>query len=142
MLLALPAQAGAGTVFLIDGRGWGHGVGMSQYGARGYAEAGWGYQRILKHYYRGTELQLVPARPVRVLLAEGSAAVKIGSSKPFKVVDARGKVRKLEPGTQNVAAAKLARLRSPLRFVPGARRSASAPTPTAARCSSTSAAAS
>ena len=54
VLLALPAQAGAGTVFLIDGRGWGHGVGMSQYGARGYAEAGWGYQRILKHYYRGT----------------------------------------------------------------------------------------
>jgi stage II sporulation protein D len=120
VLLCLPAQAGAGTVFLIDGRGWGHGVGMSQYGARGYAEAGWGYQRILKHYYRGTELRLVPARPVRVLLAEGRTAVKIGSSKPFKVVDARGKVRKLRPGTQNVAAAKLTQLRSPLRFVPGA----------------------
>ena len=120
VLLCLPSQAGAGTVFLIDGRGWGHGVGMSQYGARGYAEAGWGYQRILKHYYRGTKLQLVPARPVRVLLAEGRAAVKVGSSKPFKVVDARGKVRKLKPGTQNVAAAKLARLRSPLRFIPGA----------------------
>ena len=55
---------------MIDGRGWGHGVGMSQYGARGYAEAGWGYERILKHYYRGTELRTVPARPVRVLLAE------------------------------------------------------------------------
>ena len=120
VLLALPAQAGAGTVFLIDGRGWGHGVGMSQYGARGYAEAGWGYQRILKHYYRGTAVKLVPARQVRVLLAEGRAAVKISSSKPFKLVDARGKVRKLKPGTQNVAAAKLARLRSPLRFVPGA----------------------
>ena len=49
-LLCLPAHAGAGTVFLIDGRGWGHGVGMSQYGARGYAQAGWHYQRILKHY--------------------------------------------------------------------------------------------
>ena len=55
-----------------------------------------------------------------MLLAEGRAAVKIGSSKPFKVVDARGKVRKLKPGTQNVVAAKLARLRSPLRFIPGA----------------------
>ena len=120
VLLCLPAQAGAGTVFLIDGRGWGHGIGMSQYGARGYAEAGWGYERILKHYYRGTKLQLVPARPVRVLLAEGKTAVKIGSSKPFKVVDARGKVRGLKPGTQNVVAAKLAQLRSPLRFVPGA----------------------
>jgi stage II sporulation protein D len=119
-LLCQPANAGAGTVFLIDGRGWGHGVGMSQYGARGYAEAGWGYQRILKHYYRGTTLPLVPARPVRVLLVRGRTAVKIGSSKPFKVVDARGKVRKLKPGTQNIAAAKLAQLRSPLRFLPGA----------------------
>jgi len=120
VLLCLPAQAVAGTVFVIDGRGWGHGVGMSQYGARGYAEAGWGHQRILKHYYRGTELRLVPARPVRVLLAEGRVTVKIGSSKPFKVVDGRGKVRRVKPGTQNVVAAKLAQLRSPLRFVPGA----------------------
>jgi stage II sporulation protein D len=120
VLLCLPGKASAGTVFLIDGRGWGHGVGMSQYGARGYAEAGWGYQRILKHFYRGTTVQLVPARKVRVLLAQGKPAVKIGSSKPFRVVDARGKVRKLKPGTQNVVAAKLAQLRSPLRFVPGA----------------------
>ena len=119
-LLGLPAQASAGTIFLIDGRGWGHGVGMSQYGARGYAQAGWGYQRILTHYYRGTTVQIVPARNVRVLLTQGQAAVKIGSSKPFKVVDARGKVRKLKPGAQNVVASKLAQLRSPLRFVPGA----------------------
>ena len=120
VLLWLPAHAGAGTVFLIDGRGWGHGVGMSQYGARGYARAGWHYQRILKHYYRGTKLQLVPARPVRVLLAEGKAAVVVSSSKPFKVVDARGKVRKLKPGRQRVVAGRLAQLRSPLRFVAGA----------------------
>ena len=120
VLLWAPAQASAGTVFLIDGRGWGHGVGMSQYGARGYAQAGWGYQRILAHYYRNTKLQLVPARPVRVLLAEGRTAVRISSSKPFKVIDARGKVRKLKPGLQNVVAKNLAPLRSPLRFVPGA----------------------
>ena len=120
VLLCLPARAEAGTVFLIDGRGWGHGVGMSQYGARGYAQAGWRYERILKHYYRGTKLQLVPARPVRVLLADGKAAVVVSSSKPFKVVDARGKVRKLRPGRQRVVASKLARMRSPLRFVAGA----------------------
>ena len=35
--LALPATGAAGTVFLLDGRGWGHGVGMSQWGAEGYA---------------------------------------------------------------------------------------------------------
>ena len=120
VLCAAPASASAGTVFLVDGRGWGHGVGMSQYGARGYAQAGWRYQRILSHYYPTTKLQPVRPRPVRVLLAQGKAAVVVSSSRPFKVVDARGKVKKLKPGRQRVAAAKLAPLRSPLRFLPGA----------------------
>jgi stage II sporulation protein D len=120
VLLCLPAPAAAGTLFLIDGRGWGHGIGMSQYGARGYAESGWGYQRILAHYYRGTRLTVVPARPVRVLLAQSRPAVTIGSTKPFRVVDARGKVRKLKPGAQKVVAVKIAKLRFPLRYVPGA----------------------
>ena len=46
-------------------------------------------------------------------------AVQISSTKPFKVVDARGKVRKLKAGTQNLVAAKLKPLRLPLRYVPG-----------------------
>ena len=120
LALVFPATAGAGTLFLIDGRGWGHGVGMSQYGARGYAEAGWGYQRILAHYYRGTELRILPARPVRVLLLEGKGAVRISSPKPFRVTDARGKTRKLKPGVRTVTAKSLRPLRSPLRFRPGA----------------------
>lgn len=37
-------------------RGFGHGVGMSQYGAQGYASRGWSYRRILSHYYPGTSL--------------------------------------------------------------------------------------
>jgi stage II sporulation protein D len=118
--LCVPAPAAAGTLFVIDGRGWGHGVGMSQYGARGFAEAGWGYERILQHYYRGTVVRVVPAPPVRVLLAERVTAVKIRSTKPFKVVDARGKTRRLKPGVQNVVARKLAKLRLPLRYEPGA----------------------
>jgi stage II sporulation protein D len=118
--LCVPAPAAAGTLFVIDGRGWGHGVGMSQYGARGYAEAGWGYERILKHYYRGTELRAVPARPVRVLLAADRTAVRIRSTKPFRVVDARGKARVLKPGVQNLVAAKLRKLKPPLRYEPGA----------------------
>jgi stage II sporulation protein D len=36
--------------------GYGHGVGMCQYGADGMAKAGWGYQRILEHYYQGVRL--------------------------------------------------------------------------------------
>lgn len=39
-------------ILTLDVKGYGHGVGMSQYGAVGYAnEAGWNYQQILKHYY-------------------------------------------------------------------------------------------
>src|SRR6188508_2799739 len=108
---ALAPQADAGTLFLIDGRGWGHGVGMSQYGADGYAHAGWGYRRILEHYYTGTQLRVVPGRPVRVLLAQGRPAVKIRSTKPFCVVDARGKTRTLKAGVQNLIPGRLARLK-------------------------------
>lgn len=43
----------------FSGRGWGHGVGMSQWGAKSLAEAGWDYKRILHHYFPGTVLQKV-----------------------------------------------------------------------------------
>ena len=39
--------------------GWGHGVGMSQYGANNMANLGYNYQDILKHYYTGTEIKNV-----------------------------------------------------------------------------------
>ena len=42
----------------ISGRGWGHGVGMSQFGARGMAEAGYSFEDILRHYYTGIEVGL------------------------------------------------------------------------------------
>jgi stage II sporulation protein D len=120
LTLVSAAPATAGTTFLVDGRGWGHGIGMSQYGARGFAEAGWGYERILGHFYRGTEVRAIAPRPVRVLLAEGRPAVVISSTKPFKVVDARGKTRRLVPGPQGLVARKLAAARLPLRYVAGA----------------------
>ena len=51
-----------GDVFTFTVSGYGHGVGMSQYGARTYAAQGLGYRDILAHYYPGTELvRLVPA---------------------------------------------------------------------------------
>lgn len=40
----------------ITTRGYGHGVGMSQYGANGMANAGYNYKDILSHYYPGTTL--------------------------------------------------------------------------------------
>ncbi|MFL5775664.1 MAG: SpoIID/LytB domain-containing protein [Chloroflexota bacterium] len=57
------------TVFY--GRGWGHGVGMSQYGARGRALAGQPAADILAHYFAGTAIAFVdPATLVRVLLLD------------------------------------------------------------------------
>lgn len=43
--------------YIFTGEGWGHGVGMSQYGAKGMAEAGFDYEEILTHYYTGTHLE-------------------------------------------------------------------------------------
>jgi stage II sporulation protein D len=42
---------------LAIGRGFGHGVGMSQWGAHGLANQGQSYEQILRHYYRGAELR-------------------------------------------------------------------------------------
>jgi hypothetical protein len=52
--LAGPAEAA--KRFTIRGAGFGHGVGMSQYGAMGYASHGWDYRRILGHYYTDTSI--------------------------------------------------------------------------------------
>lgn len=55
---------------VISGAGDGHGVGMSQDGALGYAEHGWSYQAILAHYYTGTVLAVAapPQAIVKVLI--------------------------------------------------------------------------
>jgi len=42
--------------YIFTGRGWGHGVGMCQYGAFGLAKMGVKYDEIIKHYYTGVEL--------------------------------------------------------------------------------------
>ncbi|PYG87012.1 stage II sporulation protein D [Ruminiclostridium sufflavum DSM 19573] len=48
----------ASTGFTFVGKGWGHAVGMSQEGAKGYADAGRTYDWILQHYYSGTKIEL------------------------------------------------------------------------------------
>ncbi|MCL6572075.1 MAG: stage II sporulation protein D [Bacillus sp. (in: Bacteria)] len=45
-----------GSNIVITTKGFGHGVGMSQYGANGMAEEGKNYQEIVKHYYQGVEI--------------------------------------------------------------------------------------
>jgi SpoIID/LytB domain protein len=67
--LLLGAGVAHATTLVISGAGNGHGVGMSQDGALGYAEHGWTYQAILAHYYAGTALGQAPAgTTVRVLV--------------------------------------------------------------------------
>ena len=42
------------TSIKVTGKGWGIRIGMSQYGAKGYAENGWTAEKILTHYFQGT----------------------------------------------------------------------------------------
>ena len=49
----------AGNDFIFYGRGWGHGVGMSQWGAMAMAEQGYTAEKILAHYYPGTSVRKI-----------------------------------------------------------------------------------
>lgn len=60
-ILSLSEPVQAHSSLTIDGRGWGHGRGMSQYGALGYARAGWSSNKILNHYYSNTVSGNVPS---------------------------------------------------------------------------------
>jgi stage II sporulation protein D len=46
-------------VVRFEGRGWGHGVGLSQYGAKGMADRGHRYPQILAHFFPGTALAVL-----------------------------------------------------------------------------------
>jgi SpoIID/LytB domain protein len=73
-LLATPTGAAnaSGSIRFFGG-GWGHGVGMSQWGAYGLARKGWGDGRILRHYYSGTRVHRMAHLPkeIRVGIAQG-----------------------------------------------------------------------
>jgi stage II sporulation protein D len=122
-----PAPAGA--TFVITGHGWGHGVGLSQYGAYGYAQKGVGYAKIVLHYFQGTELGQAPVSRVRVLLTNGVAKLTIGSTADFRVRDGTGTVHDVVAGTYTLTPAlklkvdgqnKATALPGPLLFQPGA----------------------
>jgi len=67
--LLLTPSAKASVSWVVTGHGFGHGVGLSQYGAYGYAKHGKGYRFILAHYFKGTTLGTVKGpRVVRVLV--------------------------------------------------------------------------
>jgi stage II sporulation protein D len=102
VVCATTGTARAGTALIVTGHGWGHGVGMSQWGTYGYALHGWKYRRILEHYYPGTKLGRVADLRVRVLLARGAGAVTVGCAAPMRVTDGRRLTRMLPAGTYGV----------------------------------------
>jgi len=125
---AQAAQTVTATTFAISGRGWGHGVGMSQWGAYGYAQHGLSYDKILAHYYPGTKLAQTPVTWINVLLIEQAHRIVVSSQDPFRVKDGAGMLHELAPGSYQLGPAlklkldpkKPARaLPGPLTFIPG-----------------------
>ncbi|MCE5203443.1 MAG: cell wall-binding repeat-containing protein [Actinomycetia bacterium] len=70
---AIPAQALEPLAipdFTIHGGGYGHGIGLSQYGSQGHALHGWKYDAIVKHYFQGTTIATAAKNPdIKVHLA-------------------------------------------------------------------------
>ena len=79
LALAFTAGAAASPTFVLSGRGWGHGIGMSQWGAQGFALQGKTHQEILGHYYRGTGFGAATGK-VRVLLTGPRTSFSFGST--------------------------------------------------------------
>ncbi len=81
-----PAEEEA--VLTVTGHGWGHGRGLSQWGALGYAvDAGWDHRRILAHYYGGTTEGATDGGEVSVRLTglDGADEVVLASEQPVVV---------------------------------------------------------
>src|SRR3954471_19707197 len=72
VLLALPHAAGAAVRQIIRGAGFGHGIGMSQYGGYGFAKHGYDYKQNLAHSYKGTHLSKEAIANNRLLPQPGS----------------------------------------------------------------------
>ena len=111
--IAVAAPAAASASWTVKGHGFGHGVGLSQYGAFGFAEHGKNYRQILAHYYTGTELGKASGR-VRVLLRSGAGSVgfsrastacgePIKSGRSYEFVAAGRSVELRGPGGGRVA---------------------------------------
>jgi stage II sporulation protein D len=107
-MAAGPASAGhphrrpAGH-FVFHGSGYGHGIGMSQYGALGLARRGWAPDKIVRHYYRGvTVARRPPAEPtIRVgLLQNAGTARLISTAGAFDLVIQSGEVIETVPPGQ------------------------------------------
>lgn len=102
---------------VFDGSGWGHGVGLGQYGAKGKAERGLGYREILAFYYNGLQPTTPDALPerVRVGLADEVGEITIRGDGPLEVTAGGTTVTTRALGTWTVSDAgdRTARLLAP-----------------------------
>jgi SpoIID/LytB domain protein len=81
VLLALGAGRAEGAAkWVVSGAGYGHGTGLSQYGAYGFAKLGATYPQILAHYYTGTTLGTTTDTTVRVLLQSRRRSVRFNGA--------------------------------------------------------------
>jgi stage II sporulation protein D len=99
------APAKSGALFLVSGHGYGHGVGMGQWGAQGYAKQGYSYDQILAGYYPGTTLGQTATTSIRVLLTNGKKSLTISSKKPITVEDGDGIDHTLAAGSTKLTPA-------------------------------------
>ncbi len=89
VVLCAAPTATASPLITLTGRGWGHGVGLSQSGAEGMARDGATSSEILAHYYRGTVLADRSGQAIRVLLREASAVtIRADPGSRLKIDDA------------------------------------------------------
>src|SRR3954469_10826810 len=94
VVVASPASAEqvyerpASGVFSVLGHGWGHGHGLSQWGAQGAASLGIGADEITSTYYPGTAKAVLPDAPIRVLLqADDGRDTQVYAASGLKVTD-------------------------------------------------------
>ncbi|MEV5002743.1 SpoIID/LytB domain-containing protein [Nocardioides sp. LML1-1-1.1] len=83
------SPATAATSFPLSGRGWGHGHGMSQYGAQGAATRGLTYRQIVNFYYPGTKVGTAGGA-IRVLLTKETRDVLVVGAQSGLSVRATG----------------------------------------------------
>ncbi|MEC7915297.1 MAG: hypothetical protein VX963_03360, partial [Actinomycetota bacterium] len=71
----------------VQGRGWGHGRGLQQWGALGYAiDHFWSYEQILQHYYSNTVNSYVNDREIKVHITRNNEMdLLVTSAMPFTV---------------------------------------------------------
>ncbi|MGZ6544993.1 MAG: SpoIID/LytB domain-containing protein [Actinomycetota bacterium] len=80
----------SGRAAIVTGRGWGHGVGMVQWGSYGKAVRGWSAAQILAYYYGGLRPQRYPEPGlIHVEVASGLTSVRLRASGPGATIDGR-----------------------------------------------------